>query len=131
MPEAPLTLIHRNKGPNPVSMRVSGQFATVEEACNEAGERALRGPFDPDTVQLFGDPFPALCYAAATLDGRGVLLAVVPIPAEVCKAAGLPVDAGLGAWAVGLPHSVIGAFDEILANGVQVAGGGGDDLAKH
>jgi len=123
---APDSLIHRNNCSNPVSMRVSGRFTSCDEAVKEAITAALAGDFDPDRIQLFSDPAPALAYAASTLTGRGILLSVFPIPDEVLEALEVPFQvSGLGAWAVGVPDRVLGAFFELVPQG------GGDDRTRH
>lgn len=131
VPEAPLTLIHRNKGPNPVSMRVSGRFGSVEEACREAVDAALAGDFDPGRVQVYSDPIPALMWASATLGGRGILLAVVPVPDEIRGALGVRESSEDGAWAVGLPSVLWGLFADLRELVEGGGAGGADDLAPH
>jgi len=107
-------------------MRVSGRFTSCDEAVKEAITAALAGDFDPDRIQLFSDPAPALAYAASTLTGRGILLSVFPIPDEVLEALEVPFQvSGLGAWAVGVPDRVLGAFFELVPQG------GGDDRTRH
>lgn len=123
---APDSLIHRNNSPNPVSMRVSGRFTSCDEAVEEAIRAAVSGEFDPDRIQLFTDPAPALAFAASTLAGRGILLASFPIPDEVLDALELPPpSSGLGAWAVGIPDRVLELFWELRPQG------GGDDRTRH
>jgi len=122
----PESLIHRNNCSNPVSMRVSGRFASADEAIAEAIKAAISGEFDPDKIQFFGDPAPALAYAAATISERGILLAVLPIPDEVLAAFPEPFPcSGLGAWAVGLPDRVEAVYLHLAD------AGGGDDRTRH
>lgn len=127
----PLSLIHTNNSPNPVSMRVSGRFGSVEEACREAVDAALAGDFDPGRVQVYSDPIPALMWASATLGGRGILLAVVPVPDEIRGALGVRESSEDGAWAVGLPSVLWGLFAELRELVEGGGAGGADDLAPH
>lgn len=126
----PHTLIHRNKGPNPVSMRVSGQvgpsYPQVEEVFRECMERGASEPFSASAVDFFSVLPGAVAFAIGVAFRHGEVVGTFPVPTMVAARLGLGSGGALEVWAVGREAAVLGLFASVVASE-----GGADDVARH